>query len=71
LGRPLRITADPHASDDEAWARVHEAMITTFQDKVTRDHAVEQASLDEDWALLHRATERYRLLDNHVAECRE
>jgi hypothetical protein len=47
LGRPLRITTDPHANDDEAWARVREAMIATFQDEVTRDRAMEQASLDE------------------------
>jgi hypothetical protein len=30
LGRPLRITADPHVDADEAWARVREAMVTTF-----------------------------------------
>jgi hypothetical protein len=30
LGRPLRITVDPHANADEAWARVREAMIATF-----------------------------------------
>jgi hypothetical protein len=71
LGRPLRIIADPHANADEAWARVHEAMIATFQDEVTRARAIEQASLDEGWALLHRATERCRLLDQCVAEHRE
>jgi hypothetical protein len=71
LGRPLRITADPHANADEAWARVREAMIATFQDEVTRAHAIEQASLDEGWALLHRATERCRLLDQRAAEHHE
>jgi cell division septum initiation protein DivIVA len=71
LGRPLRITADPQANADEAWTRVHEAMIATFQDEVTRARTVEQASLDEGWALLHRATERCRLLDQHSAERRK
>jgi hypothetical protein len=41
LGRPLRITADPHIDADEAWAGVHEAMVTTFQDEVTRARAVD------------------------------
>jgi hypothetical protein len=30
LGRPLRITTDAHVDADEAWARVHEAMVATF-----------------------------------------
>jgi hypothetical protein len=71
LGRPLRITEDPHADADEAWVRVREAMIATFQDEVTRARAVEQASLDEGWALLHRATERCRLFDQRAKERHE
>jgi hypothetical protein len=71
LGRPLRITADPHANADEAWARVCEAMIATFQDEVTRARAAEWAVLDEGWALLHQATERCHLLDQHAAERHE
>jgi hypothetical protein len=63
LGRPLRITADPHTNADKAWVRVHEAMVDTFQNEVTRVCAVDQARLDEGWALLHQATERFRLLD--------
>jgi hypothetical protein len=71
LGRPLRITADPHTNDDEAWARVREAMVDTFQNEVTRARSVDQARFDEGWALLHQATERCRLLDQRAAECRE
>jgi hypothetical protein len=70
LGRPLRITADPHTNADEVWARVHEAMVDTFQNEVTRARAVDQARLDEGWALLHQATERCRLLDQRAAERR-
>jgi hypothetical protein len=61
--RPLRITTDPHANADEAWARVRETMVATLQDEVTRARTVERAGLDEGWALLHQATERCRLLD--------
>jgi hypothetical protein len=71
LGRPLRITADPHTNADEAWARVREAMVDTFQNEVTRARAVDQARIDEGWALLHQATERCQLLDQRAAERRE
>jgi F0F1-type ATP synthase membrane subunit b/b' len=71
LGRPLRITADPHTNADEAWARVREAMVDTFQNEVTRARVVDQACIDEGWALLHQATERCRLLDQRAAERRE
>jgi cell division septum initiation protein DivIVA len=71
LGRPLRITADPHTNADKAWARVLEAMVDAFQNKVTRARAVDQAHLDEGWALLHQATERCRLLDWRTAERHE
>jgi hypothetical protein len=67
----LRITADPHTDADEAWARVRDAMVDTFQNKVTRASAVDQACLDEGWALLHRATETCRLVDQRVAEHHE
>jgi F0F1-type ATP synthase membrane subunit b/b' len=43
-------------------------MVDTFQNKVTRASAVDQARLDEGWALLHRAMERCRLVDLRVAE---
>jgi hypothetical protein len=66
LGRPLRIIADPNA--DEASARVHETMIATLHDEVTRARAAERAGLDEGWALIHQATERCHLLDQHAAE---
>jgi hypothetical protein len=62
------ITADPHTDADEAWARVREAMVDTFQIKVTRARAVDQAHLDEGWALLHQATERCRLLDQRAVK---
>jgi F0F1-type ATP synthase membrane subunit b/b' len=71
LGRPLRITADAHIDADEAWVRVRDAMVDTFQNKVTRARAVDQERLDEGWALLHRATERCHLLDQCAAEHRE
>jgi GrpB-like predicted nucleotidyltransferase (UPF0157 family) len=47
LGRPLRIIADPHPNADEAWARVHETMIATLHDEVTRARAAKRAGLDE------------------------
>jgi hypothetical protein len=71
LGRPLRITADPHTNADEEWARVSEAMVDTFQNKVTRACAVDQAWLGKGWALLHQAAERCRLLDQRAAEHRK
>jgi hypothetical protein len=52
-----------HTNADEAWARVREAMVDTFQNEVTRARAVDQARLDEGGALLHQATERCCLLD--------
>jgi hypothetical protein len=71
LGRPLRITVDPHTNAAEAWARVREAMVDTFQNEVTRARAADQARLDEGWALLHQATEKCRLLDQRAAKRRE
>jgi cell division septum initiation protein DivIVA len=46
-------------------------MIATFQDEVTRARAAEWAVLDDGWALLHQATERCHLLDQHAAERHE
>jgi hypothetical protein len=71
LGRPLRITTDPHVDADEAWVRVREAMVATFQDKVTRARVMDQARFDEGWTLLHQATEKCRLLDQRAAKHRE
>jgi hypothetical protein len=63
LGRPLRITADPHANADDAWARVLAAMTGTLQSEVTKARAADESRLNEGWALLHQAMERCRLLD--------
>jgi hypothetical protein len=41
LGRPVRITALPHPTADEAWVRVRETMIATLHNKVTRARATE------------------------------
>jgi F0F1-type ATP synthase membrane subunit b/b' len=46
-------------------------MIATLHDEVTRARAAERAGLDKGWALLHQATERCRLLDQHATEHRE
>jgi hypothetical protein len=62
---------DPHTNADEAWVRVREAMVDTFQNEVTRARAMDQARLDEGGALLHQATERCCLLDQRAAERRE
>jgi hypothetical protein len=70
-GRPLRIAVDPHTDTDDVWARVRDTMANTFQNEVTRARAGEQVRLDNSWALLHQATERYRLLDRCAAERRE
>jgi hypothetical protein len=71
LGRPLRITARPHPTIDEAWETVRETMIATLHDEVTRARATEHAELDEGWVLLREAVERCRLLDERTAEHRE
>jgi hypothetical protein len=67
----LRIAADPHTDTDDVWVRVHDAMANTFQSKVARAHAAEQARLDNGWTLLHQATERCHLLDQRAAERHE
>jgi hypothetical protein len=61
LGRPARITAEPHAADP--WARVLATMTGALHDEVVRARATEEACIDEGWALLHQATERCHLLD--------
>jgi hypothetical protein len=61
LGRPARITAEPHA--DDPWAGVLVAMNDALQDEVARSRAISKARIDEGWALLHQATERCRLQD--------
>jgi hypothetical protein len=71
LGRPLRITADPHTNADDAWAGVLAAMTSAFQSEVTKARAADKARLNEGWALLHQAVERGRLLDQRAAERRE
>jgi hypothetical protein len=45
LGRPARITAEPHA--DDPWAGVLAAMNDAFRGEVARARAISQASLDE------------------------
>jgi hypothetical protein len=69
LGRPARITAEPHAADP--WARVLAAATGALRDEVARARSAEEARIDEGWALLHQATERCRLLDQRAAERRE
>jgi hypothetical protein len=71
LGRPLRITALPHPTTDEAWERVQETTTTTLHDEVTRARATERTELDEGWVLFHAAVEMGRLLDEHAAARRE
>jgi hypothetical protein len=51
LGRPARITAEPHAVDP--WARVLAAMAGALRNKVARARTAEEARIDEGWALLH------------------
>jgi vacuolar-type H+-ATPase subunit H len=46
-------------------------MTGALHDEVVRARTIEEARIDEGWALLHQATERYRLLDQHAAERRE
>jgi cell division septum initiation protein DivIVA len=67
----LRISADPHTNADDAWAGVLVAMTSTFQSKVAKACAADEARLNEGWAILHQAMERCRLLDQRVAERRE
>jgi F0F1-type ATP synthase membrane subunit b/b' len=69
LGRPARITAEPHTVDPSA--RVLAAMTGALRDKVARARSTEEARIDEGWALLHQAMERCRLLDQRAAERRE
>jgi F0F1-type ATP synthase membrane subunit b/b' len=71
LGRPLRITADPHANADDAWAGVLTAMTGAFWSEVAKARAADEARLNEGWALLHQAVERGRLLDQRAAEHHE
>jgi hypothetical protein len=42
-----------------------------LRDEVVRARTAEEARIDEGWALLHQATERCRLLDQHAAERHE
>jgi hypothetical protein len=69
LGRPTRITAEPHVTDP--WERVLAAVTGTLRDEVARACSAEEARIDEGWALLHQATERCHLLDRRIAERRE
>jgi hypothetical protein len=69
LGRPTRIAAEPHA--DDAWSGVLAAMTGALQNKVTKARAADKACINEDWVLLHQATERCRLLDQRAAERHE
>jgi hypothetical protein len=69
LGRPARIAAEPHTADP--WAGVLAAMTGALRDEVLRARTAEEARIDKGWALLHQATERYRLLDQRAAERRE
>jgi hypothetical protein len=43
----------------------------TLRSGVAKARATDEARLNEGWALLHQATERCRLLDQHTAEHRE
>jgi hypothetical protein len=67
----LRIAADPHTNADDAWARVLAAMTGTLQSEVAKARAADEARLNEDWALLHQATERCRFLDQRAADRHE
>jgi cell division septum initiation protein DivIVA len=69
LGRPARITAEPHAADP--WERVLTAATSALCDEVARARSAEEARINEGWALLHQATERCHLLDQRTAERRE
>jgi hypothetical protein len=42
-----------------------------LRDEVARARSTEEVRIDEGWALLHQATERCRLLDQHATERRE
>jgi hypothetical protein len=69
LGRPGRIAAEPHA--DDPWAGVLAAMTGALQDEFAKVRATSEARINEGWVLLHKATERCRLLDQRAAERRE
>jgi vacuolar-type H+-ATPase subunit H len=69
LGRPTRITEEPHAIDP--WAGVLAAMTGALRNEVARACTAEEARIDEGWALLHQATKRCHLLDQRAAEHRE
>jgi F0F1-type ATP synthase membrane subunit b/b' len=69
LGRPARIAAEPHAADP--WVGVLAAMTGTLRDEVVRARTAEEARIDKGWALLHQATERCHLLDQHATERHE
>jgi hypothetical protein len=69
LGRPTRITAEPHA--DDAWSGVLATMISALRSEVSKARAADEVHLNEGWVLLHQATERCCLLDQRVAERRE
>jgi hypothetical protein len=71
LGRPLRIAADPHTEADDAWAGVLAAMNGAHQSRVAKARTTDEACLNEGWALLRQATERWRLLDQRAAERHE
>jgi F0F1-type ATP synthase membrane subunit b/b' len=71
LGRPPRITVEPHADADDAWTGVLAAMTGALRSGVTKACAADEARLNEGWPLLHQATERCRLLDQRVAKCHE
>jgi hypothetical protein len=66
LGRPTRITVEPHANDP--WAGVLAAVNDAFWGEVARARAISQASLDEGWVRLHEAAERCRRLDQRATE---
>jgi cell division septum initiation protein DivIVA len=46
-------------------------MTGALRSGVTKARAADEACLNEGWALLHQATERYRLLDQRAAKHRE
>jgi hypothetical protein len=71
MGRPLRITAEPHADADDAWMGVLAAMTGAIRSGVAKARAADEARLNKGWALLHQATERCHLLDQRAAERRE
>jgi hypothetical protein len=53
LGRPPRIAAESHTNADDAWMGVLAGVTGALRSEVAKARAVDEARLNEGWALLH------------------